>query len=268
MVEHRTGPGDERPESQLAAYRDFLGEAGVESEFYAVKALAGRQRKASSEQERLARLAGAARVEAERRARASDEEGRRRLAFTTGVTVAVLLAAADAIPAYLAAEAFGLDQPTTIGISIVLVGGLATAMWGFVHQTSRWGRGLLASALGAGLVAIGALRWWFLIVTAGDVTSALLEAAGLTTFTTLMIWCGVVVLGVTKARDVSIADDRARSLRRQAEQAAAQHADLRRRFDIARRELIAQAQVFSTRTIDDDQTREGFLENLRSDIEK
>ena len=260
--------GDEdRTVSPLSLYRRFLEEAGVESELHAARALAQRTRSTGEERRSLAALAATAEVRAGRLARADDEDGRRHLGFGIGTALAVGLAVADAVPAYLAAQAFGLDLYTTIGVAAVLVAALATAMWAAAHHHSGWQRLLIIGGLGAGLVAVGALRWWYLVVTAGDDASALLEALGLTVFTTLLVWLGVVVLGFTKGRHVSEAERQATSLRRRAERAAVQEADLRRRVDVARRELMGRAQVFSSRAVDDQEVRDRFLASVVAEVE-
>src|SRR5439155_17507228 len=108
-----------------AAYRRFLQEPGVENDFHAVKAMAQRVPWAGRERRRLRDQAAAAEVEAGRLGRAHDEEQRRRFSFGTGTAIAVGLAAIDAVPAFLAAQAFGLDLWTTVGITAVLVAALA-----------------------------------------------------------------------------------------------------------------------------------------------
>jgi hypothetical protein len=252
----------------VAAYRRFLMEPRVENEFHTVKALAHRAQSTGLEGRSLTGLAAAAEVEAGRLARADDEDLRPRLGFVTGTTMALSLAAVDAVPAFLAAQAFGLDQPTTVGITVVLVAGLACAMWATAHYHSGWRRWLVATALGAGLVTIGLLRWWYLLVTAGDEASAVLEAVGLTIFTTLLVWLGVVVLSLTKARHVSQAERRAHALRRRAERAAAMEAALTKRFEMAMREFTGRAQVFSSRNLDDEEARARFLDLVRSEVER
>lgn len=250
-----------------AAYRRFLQEPGVENDFYSVRALAQRAPLAAQEHERLRNLATAAEVEAGRLSRADDEDQRRRFSFGMGTAVALTLAAVDAIPAFLAAQAFGLDLWTTIGITVVLVAALAAAMWVLAHHRDGWRRWAVAGALVGGLAALGALRWWYLVVTAGDQTAALLEAAGLTVFTALLVWFGVIVLGFTKARHVSAAERRARSLRRRAKCSGADEADASRRAGTAMREFMGRAQVFSSIDMDDADARDAFLDLVRREVE-
>jgi len=249
------------------AYRRFLQEPGVENEFLAVKALAQRAPLAAQEHERLRGLATAAEVEAGRLSRAHDEDQRRRFSFGAGTTIAVGLAAVDSVPAFLAAQAFGLDLWTTVGITAVLVAALAAAMWVLAHHHDGWRRWTVAGALVGGLAALGALRWWYLVVTTGDQTGALLEAAGLTVFTALLVWFGVIVLGFTKARHVSAAERRARSLRRQAKRAGAAEAEASRRAVAAMREFMGRAQVFSSIDMDDADARSQFLDLVRREVE-
>jgi hypothetical protein len=252
----------------VAAYRQFLMEPRVESEFLALKAVAQRGRSTARERQSLVAAAAAAEVDAGRLARASDEDQRRVFDFRTGTTLALLLAIVDAVPAFLAAQAFGADQPTTIGITAVLVAALAAAMWAINHYHAGLRRLVIVTALGAGLTAIGALRWWYLFVTAGDETAAVLEAIGLTIFTTLLVWLGVVVLSFTKERHVSRAERYARALRRREEMTAAREAALNKRAEVEMRELMGRAQVFSSRHLDDDGLRDRFLEHVRSEVEK
>src|SRR5207248_875919 len=91
---------------------------------------------------------------------------------------------------------------------------LGAGMWAVTHFKSGWRRGVTIAALIVGLVAIGALRFWFLYVTAGDVLAALLESVALTVFTTMIVWLGVLVLGFTKSRAVSAAERAAYQVRR------------------------------------------------------
>jgi hypothetical protein len=251
-----------------AAYRRFLREPRVEDDFLAFKSLAHRVLAGADEPRLLSDAAAAAEVEAGRLARDNDEDLRRQLGFATGTALAVALAAADAVPAYLAAQAFGLDLTTTLGITAILVVTLAVGMWAAAHYQSGWQRWLVIGTLAIGLAAIGALRWWYLIVTAGDSTSAVLEASGLTIFTVLLVWLGVVVLGFTKARHVSQAEARARRLRRHAGRATVRDADLRRRANIAERNLMVRAQVYSSRALDDEQSRQQFLDHVRAEIDR
>jgi hypothetical protein len=256
-----------RPAAVSGAYRRFLQEPGVENDFHAVKALSQRVPWAAGERRRLRDQAAAAEVEAGRLSRAHDDEQRRRFSFGTGTAIAVGLAAIDAVPAYLAAQAFGLDLWTTVGITVVLVAALAAAMWVLAHHHEGWRRRTVAVALVGGLIALGALRWWYLVVTAGDQTAALLEAAGLTVFTALLVWFGVIVLGFTKARHVSAAERRARLLRRLARRADAVEAEAGRRAGVAMREFMGRAQVFSSLDIDDPDSRARFLDQVRREVE-
>jgi hypothetical protein len=262
-------PSDaEGPSPVAAAYRQFLREPRVEDDFLAAKALEHRVRAGATEPGRLTDAAAAAEVEAGRLARADDEDRRKHLAFGAGTALAIALAAADSVPAYLAAQAFGLDLYTTLGITAILVVTLAVAMWATAHYQSGWRRWLVIGALSAGLAAIGALRWWYLIVTAGDPTSAVLEASGLTIFTVLLVWLGVIVLGFTKARHVSAAEAHARALRREAQRSAARDAELRRRAGVAVRDLMVRAQVYSSRTLDDEVSRQAFLDHVRAELDR
>jgi hypothetical protein len=123
-------------------------------------------------------------------------------------------------------------------------------------------------ALAAGLLAIGALRFWFLWVTAGDPLAAVLEAAALTIFTTMMVWLGVLVLGFTKPRAVSAAEGAARRFHVQSERKAAEEKTLLRRLDAARSEFLADAQLYSFRAFHNDAARSQFLDYVRAEVER
>ena len=135
-----------------------------------------------------------AELEAGELARTHDEHRQHRLGFRFGVALAAFFVALDTLPANLAAQAFGLDQLPTWGITAVIVGALGAGMWAVTHYRTGAGRAVTVGALAVGLVAIGALRYWFLWVTAGDPLSAVLEAVALTVFTTMMVWLGILVL--------------------------------------------------------------------------
>jgi hypothetical protein len=174
----------------------------------------------------------------------------------------------DALPANLAAQTFGLDALPTWGITAVIVGALAAGMWAVTHYKSGWPRGVTIAALAIGLASIGALRYWFLWVTAGDPLAAVLEAVALTVFTTMMVWLGVLVLSFTKSRAVSVAERSARILRRRADRKAAQEISLSRRLDAGRAEFFADAQLFSFRMFQNDASRNQFLDYVRTQLER
>jgi hypothetical protein len=172
------------------------------------------------------------------------------------------------LPANLAAQTFGLDPLPTWGITAVIVGALAAGMWAVTHYKSGWPRAVTVAALAIGLASIGALRYWFLWVTAGDPLAAVLEAVALTVFTTMMVWLGVLVLSFTKSRPVSAAERSARLLRRRAEHKAGQEIALGRRLDAARAEFFADAQLFSFRSFQNDASRNQFLDYVRAQLER
>src|SRR2546423_3482523 len=183
--------------------------------------------------------------EPERTPRKQKAPRHNRLSFGVGIFLATLFVTLDALPANLAAQTFGLDAVPTWGITAVIVGALAAGMWAVTHYKNGWPRAVTIGALTVGLLSIGALRYWFLWVTAGDPLSAVLEALALTVFTTMMVWLGVLVLSFTKSRQVSVAEGQADRLRRRAEKKASQERSLTQRLDAAKSEFLADAQLFS-----------------------
>ena len=210
----------------VGTMRDFLAKPRVARDFQDLKADAQRLRAVGSERDSLQEKAAEAELDAGRKARQHEEHRHNRLSFGVGIFLATLFVTLDALPANLAAQTFGLDAVPTWGITAVIVGALAAGMWAVTHYKNGWPRAVTIAALTVGLLSIGALRYWFLWVTAGDVLSAVLEALSLTVFTTMMVWLGVLVLSFTKSRQVSAAERRAQVLRRQAEKRGAQEMTL------------------------------------------
>lgn len=141
-------------------------------------------------------------------------------------------------------------------------------MWAVTHYRSGWRRAVTIAALAVGLVSIGALRYWFLWVTAGDALAAVLEAIALTVFTSMMVWLGILVLGFTRSRNVSAAEHGARRMRKKAERLADQEVELGRRLDAAKTEFLADAQLFSFRSFQTDPRRNQFLEYVRAELDR
>ena len=110
--------------------------------------------------------AAEARAAAERRKANPHERINRRL----GTVVAAALALLDALPAYWSAQAFGLDQTSTVILTVLLCAALGGAMW-LLDLFSRQGRRsalrILEGILGAGFVTMFALRLQYLQVTGG-----------------------------------------------------------------------------------------------------
>jgi hypothetical protein len=255
-------------DGHIATMRDFLDKPRVARAFQDLKADAQRLSAMAAERAGLNEKAAEAELEAGRTARIHDEHRRHRLSFPVGIFLATLFVALDALPANLAAQTFGLGELPTWGITAVIVGALAAGMWAVTHYRSGWPRGVTITALAVGLVAIGALRYWFLWVTAGDPTSAVLEAVALTVFTTMMVWLGVLVLSFTKSRQVSAAEGSARRLRRRAERRTAHERDLARQLEAAKTEFLADAQLYSFKTFQSDARRNQFLDYVRAELDR
>jgi hypothetical protein len=252
----------------IVTMREFLAKPRVARDFQDLKADAQRLRTVGIERDSLNEKAAEAELEAGRKARVHDEHRHQRLSFAVGVILATLFVTLDALPANLAAQTFGLDPVPTWGITAVIVGALAAGMWAVTHYKNGWPRTVTIAAMSAGLLSIGALRYWFLWVTAGDALAAVLEALSLTVFTTMMVWLGVLVLSFTKSKPVSAAERSARRLRRQAERRAGQERTLGQRLEAAKSEFLADAQLFSFRIFQHDTPRNQFLEYVRAELDR
>jgi hypothetical protein len=250
----------------IVTMRDFLADPRVARSFQDLKSDAQRLRAAGAEREAMAERSANAELDAGRKARANDDYRHHRLAFGVGVFLAAMFVALDALPANLAAQTFGLDQAPTWGITAVIVGALGAGMWAVTHYRAGWRRTVTIAAVATGLFAIGALRFWFLWVTAGDPLAAVLEAAALTVFTTMMVWLGILVLGFTKPRAVSAAESAARRFARRAERKATEEKELLRHLEAARSEFLADAQLYSFRAFHNDPSRSQFLDYVRAEL--
>src|SRR5436309_125929 len=197
----------------IGSMREFLAKPRVAREFQDLKTDTQRLQSVELEVRTLSERATEAELDAGRLARAQGEHRHNRLTFGVGLLMATLFVTLDALPANLAAQTFGLDTVPTWGITAVIVGALAAGMWAVTHYKSGWPRGVTIAALAIGLVSIGALRYWFLWVTAGDALAAVLEAVALTVFTSMMVWLGILVLSFTRSRAVSAAERTSRRLR-------------------------------------------------------
>lgn len=255
-------------DGHIAVMRDFLAKPRVARDFQDLKADAQKLEALVQDADRLNARAAEAELEAGRMARVNDEHRHQRLNFGLGVFLATLFVALDALPANLAAQTFGLDPLPTWGITAVIVGALAAGMWAVTHYKTGWRRAVTIGALVVGLVSIGALRYWFLWVTAGDALAAVLEAIALTVFTSMMVWLGVLVLSFTRSRHVSAAEHTARRLRRKTERLASQEAELNRRLAAAKTEFYADAQLFSFRAFQNDARRNQFLDYVRAELDR
>ncbi len=255
-------------EGHLGTMREFLTKPRIAREFQDLKSDAQRLQAAQHERQVLEERAAEAEIEAGRLARVNDEHRHQRLSFGVGVLLAFLFVALDALPANLAAQTFGLDPLPTWGITAVIVGALAAGMWAVTHYKTGGPRTATIVALTIGLLSIGALRYWFLWVTAGDALAAVLEAIALTVFTTMMVWLGVLVLSFTRSRQVSRAEREARVQRRRAQKLSSQEAALRKRLDAARTAFISDAELFSFRTFQNDVRRNQFLEYVRAEVDR
>src|SRR5438552_5092314 len=248
--------------------REFLAKPRVAREFQDLKADAQRLHSAELERQSLNERAAEAELEAGRMARVHDEHRHHRLSFGVGVFLATLFVALDALPANLAAQTFGLDALPTWGITAVIIGALAAGMWAVTHYKGGWRRNTTIAALTVGLVSIGALRYWFLWVTAGDALAAVLEAVALTVFTSMMVWLGILVLSFTRSRAVSAAEHTSRRLRKKTEKLASREVELGRRLDAAKTEFLADAQLFSFRAFQSESRRNQFLDYVRAELDR
>ena len=131
-----------------------------------------------------------------------------------GTALAVGLAALDAVPAYWSAQAFGLDQTSTIIITVLLCAALGGAMWLldlFTSQRRRRALRILQASLTGGLLALFVLRLNYLEVTgAASSWVAAVQALALTALSAVLVTVGYVVLAHRVPKTLSVAQRAAR----------------------------------------------------------
>jgi hypothetical protein len=125
-------------------------------------------------------------------------DSRHRFPRMAGTMLAVVLAVLDAVPAYWSAQAFGLDQTSTLVITVLLCAALGGGMWLlelFNSQRRRRALRILQACLAGGLLALFALRLDYLQVTAAvGFWLAVIQAFALTSMSAVLIVIGYVLL--------------------------------------------------------------------------
>jgi len=158
-----------------------------------------------------------ARVAAERHKADPHKRIGRRLA----VALAAALALLDLVPAYWSAQAFGLDQYSTIMVTILLCTAAGGTMWLldlFTAKGHTTALRALQAVLGAGFTALFVLRLNYLQVAAGEpLLPAAIQSLALTALSAVLIAVGYVLLSHRLPKPVADAT-------RQARQAASTHA--------------------------------------------
>lgn len=147
-----------------------------------------------------------------------DPGDHRTLGFPLGLLIVVALTVLDAVPLNWAAQAFDLNSAGTLLVTFILVVASIGAMLGFeLTRGHPRRRGVLAGVVGAGYLALLALRTEFMLTVGSDsFTVAILQSALLTAISAGLVLCGAAVLGRTRFPSHS----RARSVARRAAQAA------------------------------------------------
>ena len=131
-----------------------------------------------------------------------------------GTTLAAGLAVLDAVPAYWSAQAFGLDQASTLIITVLLCAALGGAMWLldlFASQRRRRALRVLQGSLAAGLLALFVLRLDYLQVTgAASFWVAAVQALALTGLSAVLVTVGYVLLAHRVPKTLAAAQRAAR----------------------------------------------------------
>ena len=149
-----------------------------------------------------------------------------------GAAAAAGLALLDALPAYWTAQAFGLDQFSTLVLTGLLCVALGGSMWLldlFEAKSRRLALRILQGVLAAGFVGMFVLRLDYLqVVGGGDPWSSALQALALTAVSAALLGVGFVVLSHRMPKAVADAERAAHQAKEEEsvaqEDAAAAHA--------------------------------------------
>jgi uncharacterized membrane-anchored protein len=137
-----------------------------------------------------------------------------RIPRTAGTTLAAGLAVLDAVPAYWSAEAFGLNQTSTLIVTVLLCAALGGAMWLldlFTSQHRRRALRIMQACLAGGLIALFALRLDYLQVTgAAGFWLAAIQALALTALSAGLVVTGFVLLAHRVPKPLAAAQQAAR----------------------------------------------------------
>ncbi len=207
--------------SPVSAMLSVIGELLTTSELAHEQFREARHNRARAEQfaAAAAKAAGEGR-EAQARAVAERHKAspHKQLNRQLGTALAVVLAVLDALPAYWSAEAFGLNQVSTLVIAGLLCAALGGAMWMldmFVDRQRHAAARVLGCALAAGFAGIFALRLDYLMVTQGSgVLSASIQALALTGLSAALVAVGFVLLSHRVPKAVAEAESAAHQSKR------------------------------------------------------
>ena len=208
-------------------------------------------------------MEGDARLEALK----EDPRGRKKFAFNTGVALAAILALFDVIPANISSQALGFDSNLTNAVTALFTILLAAVM--FALGVARPGpqRRLTIAFVIAILAFIGALRWNFTATMTADPAAALIEAAGLTMATLIIIVAGVVVLALTKSAKVSDAEASASKAREVADAKRSEAHEIEEHAKTEESAFISLTLANSAGYfVNDEQRREDFIEYVRNEL--
>jgi hypothetical protein len=207
------GPGDPAVDSALRLIGEVVNESPLAKEQFQTARYHAAQARQLDEQ---AQGAGERASQAQARVAAEQlkADPRHRIPRGFGTTLAVVLAVLDAVPAYWSAQAFGLDQTSTLMITLLLCAALGGAMWLldlFTSQHRRRTLRILQACLAGGLIALFALRLDYLQVTAaGGVWLAAIQALALTALSGILVATGFVLLAHRMPKSLAAAQRAAR----------------------------------------------------------
>jgi hypothetical protein len=218
-------PNEPNAKSAVSTMLSLVGDLMSESALAHEQFLQARHDQAQADQyDDAAELAGKeaaeakARVLAEKHKAGSHKQVNRKL----GTLIAVILALLDVVPAYWTAQAFGLDQVSTVVLAALLCAALGGAMWLldlFVDKGRRVAARVLGCALGAGFVGIFVLRLDYLMVIGGSgILAAGIQALALTGLSAALVAVGFVLLSHRIPKEVANAQDTARRVGRNSDQ--------------------------------------------------
>jgi hypothetical protein len=186
------------------------GSPGFTTQFREAMAKEQLAQRAEAESEEAHKAAKDAVTNAATARHGSDPESAHEVNRTLAGVLAGALAFVDAVPSYLGAQAFDLDQIATVIITVLLVGALASAMWLmalFTAQRRVRAVRIVEIIVGVGLIVMTVLRAQFLAATSGgSPASALLQAVALSAMSGGLVAVGYIILEHRKPKVVATAE--------------------------------------------------------------
>lgn len=198
-----------------------------------------------------------------------DPNGHKRLPFAVAVSFAFVLTLLDGIPGNWAAQALNVGSNTiTLAVTGLFVVCLGSLMFAAHGARSGRQRQVVWLAILAILAFMAYLRWAFVSVMTNDLTSALMEAAGLSLVTLAILFAGMYILGLAKSQRLSQLEAEAADARRIADDQQREANELAERAKAEEAQFMSIVIADSMTVFSDEGMRDAFIEWVRRELHR